>query len=122
MVDGRNTIGQIAQRSSLGEFRTCEIIAQLLQSGLIENRTLSPGEVLAPEFERIAGSVLGTGAAAVLQESYKQASVFDPSRATSDQMSAVVDYFEMRATPIIGADRASKAAGELRARMQEVLG
>ncbi|MEI7769468.1 MAG: DUF4388 domain-containing protein [Chloroflexales bacterium] len=122
MVDGKNTIGQIAQRSSLGEFRTCEIVAQLLQSGLIENRPIHPGESLAPEFERIAASMLGMGASAVLQESYKQASVSDPSRATSDQMTAVVDYFEMRATPIVGADRASQVARELRARMQEVLG
>ncbi|MEI7644210.1 MAG: DUF4388 domain-containing protein [Chloroflexales bacterium] len=122
MVDGRNTISQIAQRSSLGEFRTCEIIAQLLQSGLIENRSLSPGEILAPEFERIAASMLGTSAAAALQDAYKQASVLDPSRATSEQMSAVVDYFEMRATPIVGPVRARQVARELRTRMQEVLG
>lgn len=122
MVDGRNTIGQIAQRSSLGEFRTCEIIAQLLQSGLIENRALSPGETLAPEFERIAASLLGTGAPGVLQDAYKQASVFDPSRATGDQMLAVVDFFEMRVTPIVGAVRASQAAKELRARTHEVMG
>lgn len=122
MVNGRNTIGQIAQRSGLGEFRTCEIIAQLLQSGLIENREVVAGEALAPEFERIAAGLLGDGAAAVLQDAYKQASVFDPSRATSDQMLAVVDFFEMRATPLVGPDRASHAAGELRARMHEVLG
>jgi hypothetical protein len=122
MVDGRNSIGQIAQRSSLGEFRTCEIIAQLLQSGLIENRTLSPGETLAPEFERIAASLLGTGASAVLQDAYKQASVFDPTHATGDQLLAVVEYFEMRVTPIVGAARASQAASELRTRMNEALG
>jgi hypothetical protein len=122
MVDGRNTIGQIAQRSSLGEFRTCEIIAQLLQSGLIENRTTSPGEALAPEFERIASSLLGTGASVVLQDAYKQAGVFDTSRATGDQMLAAVDYFEVRVTPIVGAARAGQAANELRARTREVLG
>jgi hypothetical protein len=38
MVNGRNTVGQIAQRSGLGEGRTCEIIAELLNSGLIEER------------------------------------------------------------------------------------
>jgi hypothetical protein len=38
MVNGRNTVAQIAQRSGLGEFRTCEIIAQFLQNGLIEVR------------------------------------------------------------------------------------
>ena len=42
MINGRNTVGQIAQRSGLGEFRTCEIIAQLLASGLIEMREEVP--------------------------------------------------------------------------------
>jgi hypothetical protein len=38
MVNGANSVSQIAQRSGLGEFRTCEIILQMLQSGLIELR------------------------------------------------------------------------------------
>jgi hypothetical protein len=38
MVNGKNTVEQIAQRSGLGEGRTCEIIAELLTSGLIEER------------------------------------------------------------------------------------
>lgn len=38
MVNGQNTVGQIAQRSGLGEFRTCEIMAQLIANGLIEKR------------------------------------------------------------------------------------
>jgi hypothetical protein len=38
MVNGKNSIEQIAQRSGLGEFRTCEIIVQFLQNGLIEVR------------------------------------------------------------------------------------
>lgn len=42
MVNGKNSVGQIAQRSGLGEFRTCEIIAQMLQSGLIELREPNP--------------------------------------------------------------------------------
>lgn len=42
MVNGANSIEQIAQRSGLGVYRTCEIIAQMLQSGLIELREPSP--------------------------------------------------------------------------------
>jgi hypothetical protein len=38
MVNGKNTVQQIAQRSGLGESRTREIIAELLTSGLIEER------------------------------------------------------------------------------------
>ncbi|NTW97487.1 MAG: DUF4388 domain-containing protein [Oscillochloris sp.] len=122
MVNGKNTIGQIAQRSGLGEFRTCEIVAQLLQSGLIENREIAPGEALAPEFERVAAGLLGPAATAVLQQAYKHASILDMSRATSDQMLSVVDHFEAGASSIVGPARASHAAEELRARMHEVLG
>lgn len=38
MVNGKNTVQQIAQRSGLGEQRTREIIGELLASGLIEER------------------------------------------------------------------------------------
>lgn len=38
MVNGTNTVHQIVQRGGLGEFRTCEIIAQLLANGLIEKK------------------------------------------------------------------------------------
>lgn len=38
MVNGENTVERIAQRSGLGESRTCEIITELLNSGLIEER------------------------------------------------------------------------------------
>jgi hypothetical protein len=38
MVNGKNTVAQIAQRSGLGEGRTREIIGELLSSGLIEER------------------------------------------------------------------------------------
>jgi Domain of unknown function (DUF4388) len=122
MVNGKNTVAQIAQRSGLGEFRTCEIIAQLLASGLIERREVSPGEALAPEFERIAAGFLGPGAAVLLQDAYRLASVTDPSRASGDQMLAVVDYFEAGATRVIGPARARQAAGQLRSRAQEVIG
>ena len=52
MVNARNTVGQIAQRSSLGEVRTCEIIA-CLSSGLIQKREVNLA-VLFPELERIS--------------------------------------------------------------------
>lgn len=44
MVNGQNTVGQIAQRSGLGEVRTREIISALLRSGLIEDRAQAEGE------------------------------------------------------------------------------
>src|SRR5215210_3281848 len=53
MVNGKNTVAQIAQRSGLGEMRTCEIIAQLLSSGLIQKREINLAETLFPALTRI---------------------------------------------------------------------
>lgn len=122
MVNGKNPLGQIAQRSGLGEFRTCEIVVQLLQSGLIEMRDTSPREALAPEFERIAASYVGTGASALLEEAYRLAGVPDPSRATGDQIRAVVDHFERGVARVLDPARAREAAGQLRTRASELLG
>ncbi|NJN16738.1 MAG: DUF4388 domain-containing protein [Oscillochloris sp.] len=122
MVNGKNTVAQIAARSGLGEFRTCEIISELLRSGLIERRDVAPGEALAPEFERLASSLLGPGGANLLEEAYRLASIPDPTRASGEEMLMAVDHFEASASRLIGPARARQAAGELRSRAQEVLG
>lgn len=122
MVNGKNPIGQIAQRSGLGEFRTLEIVTQLLQNGLIEMRETSLGETLAPEFERIAAGFVGSGASALLEEAYRLAGVPDPSRATGEQIFAVVDHFERGVARVLDAARAREAASQLRARATELLG
>ncbi len=121
MINGKQTVGQIAQRSGLGETRVCEIIAKLLQSGLIERREAAAGESLAPEFEQIAAGYLGAGANALLQEAYRIAGVTDPSRASATEMLAVADAFEAEARRLIGADRAGQAAAQLRERARELL-
>lgn len=121
-VNGKNSVAQIAQRSGLGEFRTCEIVAQLLQSGLIEVREPSPGETLAPEFERIAAGFVGAGASALLEEAYRLAGVADPSRATTPELLAVVDHFERGVTRVLDPARAREAATQLRSRAGELLG
>src|SRR4029078_11490672 len=77
MVNGRNTVAQIAQRSGLGEMRTCEIIARLLASGLIEKRETSLAESLFPELERIVTSALGSSADVLLRDAYGRAGIQD---------------------------------------------
>jgi len=120
MVNGKNTVAQIAQRSGLGEFRTCEIVGQLLQNGLVELREPSPGEVLAPELERIAAMFVGAGASALLEAAYRHAGIADVSRATVAQMLAAIDRFELSATRVIGSERARAATSALRARAEEL--
>jgi hypothetical protein len=121
MVNGSNTVGQIAQRSGLGEFRTCEIIGRLLESGLIAGRDGHPGETLAPEFERIAVATLGQSASQLLQEAYAQASIPDPLNATREQLLQVLDHFEAMVNRLFGAARATQVMHELRSRAEQVL-
>lgn len=121
MINGKHTVGQLAQRSGLGEARTRAIVGQLLQNGLVEVREPNPGEALAPEFERIAAGFVGAGASALLEEAYRLAGVPDPSRATGEQLFAVVDHFERGVARVLDAARAREAAGQLRTRASELL-
>jgi DNA-binding Lrp family transcriptional regulator len=119
MVNGKNTVGHIAQRSGLGELRTCEIIARLLGNGLIERRTVSLSESLFPEMERIVMGGLGSSARALLYDSYTRAGVRDQNSATAEQITAALDLFEPAATRAFGAARVRQPVGEMRALVEQ---
>jgi hypothetical protein len=120
MVNARNTVSQIAQRSGLGEVRTCEIIAQLLASGLIQKRQVDLAETLFPELDRIASSALGTSAPTLLQDAYGRAGIDDQSAASADQIDAALSIFEAAAVRTFGQGRVSRAVTALRAYAQQV--
>ncbi len=120
MVNGKNTVGQIAQRSGLGEMRTCEIIAQLLTSGLIEKREVNLAEALFPELERIVMGSLGASAMVLLQDAYDRAGIRDHSNTTRDQILAALDFFESAAIRAFGLNRMRQSVADLRAHVQQV--
>ena len=120
MVNGKNTVGHIAQRSGLGELRTCEIVARLLTSGLIERRSVSLSESLFPELDRVVLAGLGTSARALLYDSYARAGIHDQNTATADQISAALDLFEPAATRAFGAGRVRQPLAEMRALVEQV--
>jgi hypothetical protein len=120
MVNAKNTVGQIAQRSGLGEVRTCEIIAQLLASGLIQKREVDLAELLFPELERIATSALGSSARVLLHDSYGRAGIQAQSAATSEQVMSALDAFEGAAARAFGHSRVGRAMADLRAYAQQV--
>lgn len=121
MVDGKNTVERIAKRSGLGEFRTCEIIAQLLSNGLIEKRETNLAEMLFPELERMATAVVGSTARTLLTEAYKRAGIRDLDAATGEQAFAAISEFEESVTLLIGPARARQVAAEMRHRTQQVV-
>jgi hypothetical protein len=120
MVNAKNTVGQIAQRSGLGEVRTCEIIAQLLASGLIQKREIDLAELLFPELERIATNALGSSARMLLHDSYGRAGIQSQSTATSEQVMSALSAFEDAAARAFGQSRVGRAMADLRAYAQQV--
>jgi len=120
MVNGKNTVAQIAQRSGLGEIRTCEIIAQLLSSGLIEKREINLAEMLFPELERIVMTTLGSSARVLLYDSYGRAGIRDQATATQEQVMAALDFFESAAIRAFGLNRVRQPVADLRERAQQV--
>jgi hypothetical protein len=120
MVNAKNTVGQISQRSGLGEVRTCEIIAQLLSSGLIQKREVNLAELLFPELERIATGALGSSARVLLYDSYGRAGIQDQSAATAEQVAAALKVFESAAAHAFGQSRISRVMTDMRAYTEQV--
>jgi hypothetical protein len=121
MVNGKNTVAQIAQRSGLGDDRTCEIVAQLLSAGLIEKREVSLAEMLFPELERIVMSGLGASARALLYDAYGRAGIRDQTRATTEQVVAALDTFETLAARAFGLTKIRQPLDEMRSLAQQVI-
>jgi len=122
MVNGKNTVGQIAQRSGLGEVRTCEIITQLLSNGLIEERSSNSAESVFPELERIASAELGNNTHALLQDACMRANITDIANATNQQIMAAIEHFEQAIRSILGTERASQVVSQMRSRALDMLG
>lgn len=121
MVNGKNTVGQIAQRSGLGEFRACEIIAELLKSGLIEERETNAAERVVPEIEHIVSNAVGAGANTLTQDAFVQANIADPADATREQIFQALDYLEQALHNVLDGAQATQVGQEMRARVRELI-
>jgi DNA-binding Lrp family transcriptional regulator len=121
MVNGRNTVAQIAQKSGLGEMRASEIIARLLADGLIEKRDSSLAETLFPDLERVVMTSLGAPARALLYDAYTRAGIRDQSLATAEQVSNALAAFEALAARAFGLSKVKPVVDELRALAQQAV-
>ncbi|GAB4110601.1 MAG: DUF4388 domain-containing protein [Roseiflexaceae bacterium] len=121
MVNGKNTVSQIAQKSGLGEMRTSDIIVRLLSDGLIEKREASLAETLFPELERIVMMSLGAAARALLYDAYGRVGIRDQSSATIEQVAKAIDTFESLATRAFDLNRVKQVTDDLRAQAQQAV-
>lgn len=122
MVNGKTTVGEIAQRSGLGELRTCEIVARLLDNGLIEKRETNLADVLYPELERIVTQSLGPSAYGLLEDAYLRAGIANRAVANEEQVLSAVRVFEASASRVFSQSRVRQAAGDIRSHTHEVFG
>jgi hypothetical protein len=120
MVNAKNTVAQIAQRSGLGEVRTCEIIAQLLSSGLIQKREVNLAETLFPELDRLVLAALGASGQALLHDAYGRVAIYDHGSVSQEQIASALTVFEGVAVRTFGQDRVRQVLADLRSYVQQV--
>jgi DNA-binding Lrp family transcriptional regulator len=121
MVNGKNTVSQIAQRSGLGEVRTVEIVSRLLADGLIERREATLAETLFPELERVVMMSLGGTARALLYDAYGRAGIRDQNTATALQVATAVDTFEALAVRAFDLEHVRQLVEEMRTLTQQAI-
>lgn len=122
MINGKNTVGQIAERTSLGLIRTCEIVAALLNGGLVEKKALSFAESLFPQLEELARGALGSTSQVLLSEAYRRVGIdHAASSATDAQVLAAIDSFEEAVRLLMGRSSAVQLAQRMRDRATRIL-
>ncbi len=119
MINGKQTVAQIAQQSGLSQFRAYQIIAELIEASLIEGRVDQPlPQPLYPVLEQIAIAGLGNSARVLLNDAYRRAGLRpdDPSLQPA-QITRAVRIFEQATTLLLGPSRARLLADQLRDRV-----
>jgi hypothetical protein len=122
LVDGRNTVAEIATRSGLGDFRTQRIIVDLLEAGLIEEKEIFVAELLFEELGRIAVDTLGHSARVLLEDAFKRQGVTPESDASPEQVQAVCQGFERSIALLVGPSRAERLVEDMRTRARQIIG
>jgi len=108
LVDGRNTVADIAERSGLGEFRTCQILVHLREAGLIQEHEVHLGERLFEELGRIAVENLGHSARVLLEDAFRRQGIDPKGDATPEQVQAACNVFERSIALLVGPSRARR--------------
>ncbi len=122
LVDGRNTVADIAARSSLGDFRTSQIVVNLLEAGLIEKKDIHVGERLFEELGRIAVDNLGHSARVLLEDAFRRQGVEPGEDAHPTAVQEVCSVFERSISLLVGPSRARRLVEDMRERARQIFG
>lgn len=117
LINGKTTVDQIAQRSGMGRFRACQVLAELMEAGLAEGRVeeQTPWEIY-PQLEKLAVTQIGTSARTLLQDAFRRAGL-DPRdpHVTPQSVLQAVRFFEQSTSLLLGPGRSKALADQLRA-------
>lgn len=122
LINGKHTVAELVQKSGLGQFRAYQIVAELVEAGLIEIRAdapeAAPPRVMYPELERIAVVGLGNSARVLLADAYRRAGLrTDDATLSAAQLQKAIGIFEQATTLLLGPSRARALADQLRTRV-----
>ena len=120
LINGKSSVDQIAERSGLGSFRTRQIVAELIDAGLIEARPGGGAAALTyPDLESLAVAGMGQSARAHLRDAYRRTGL-QPEDASIRRESVLeaIKVFEQSTTPLLGPSRARALANQLRSTVQ----
>lgn len=120
LVNSKNSVHDIIQRSGFDELRTAEIIVHLFRNGLIRKREVHLTDALFPQLESMATSAFGSEAQDMLQEAYISAGIRDLTQAVPEQILAALDTFAARATHIFGREQSAAPLAAMRAHAEQV--
>lgn len=121
MINGKNTVADIARLSGLGDFTAFKTIIELMDAGLIEGRVEErQAPPLYPELEKLAVAGIGNSARVLLADAFRRAGLQpnDPA-AQPQQMLRAIAAFEQSTTLLLGPSRARALADQLRSKVQQ---
>jgi hypothetical protein len=116
LINGKTSVDQIVQRSGLSRFRAYQILAELVEAGLAEERfELPPALETYTELEKVAVATIGNSARMLLHDAFRRAGV-DPRDANTSAPGVLqaIKIFEQATTLLLGPARAHGLADQLR--------
>jgi hypothetical protein len=139
LINGRDTLRTISQRTGFGDFRTARIIYHLIQAGLVAVQGRAAPEPPPPpapppppgppsgaelyrRLDQAASSALGATGRRVLEDAYRRLRVTPGADLDPVSAGSLCDQFERAASLLVGPGRARSLADTLRRTAADLYG
>ena len=118
MITGQDDVATLARKTGLGDFRTMQIIAKLLKSGLVEKKTRNLKYVLYAELTQLALSQIGQPAKGLIDQSYRRLGLDLEDDITFEQALDIINNFRKQIALLVGQGRSERLAEQMRERVR----